>query len=294
MHTENLINLIRSASVDESVPILEAVLNGTGWLFDRRDVRFDVQPYTQLRHALKYESPEVSTRLSRTCEKLLQKIITKTSLLQAHGEESLFVVLRDCSPDITPIIVQQVSNTVFQSNHDQHARLLQALIAMSQKQNVRFWTTQNEFLGAKYAAVTYSGLLLHGLDIAAPYFATFFTSPASLSDFVPTISWLINTKGTEQTIQFLKRASASCAPHIRSELSTITDMFQLNVDMPSDSQSLFFGATLLTGHRLLVPQVFACRPETSLADTDAKHSDTSHQRWDEPNGVNQSGWECAA
>ena len=292
MDTENLINSIRVASVDEGVPILEAVLNGAGWLFDRRDVRSDIQPYTQIRQALQSESVAVSERISRVCGKLLQKIIAKSSLLTAQGGENLFVVLRDCSPDITHIIVPQVCSSVFQGNPDQHARLLQILIAKSKKQNVQFWVTQNHLLGPKYAGVTFSGLLLHGMDIAAPYFATFFSDTGSLSNFIPIIAWLINNVGEHQTVQFLNRATAPCSPDLHAAMRQITEMFELPISIVS--QPLFFGASTVVRPLEQHPLTVAHCTQKPWDTKDAKPADSCHQEWNETTGTNPGGWELAA
>lgn len=291
MANENLINSIRVSTVEDGVGPLAAVLNGSSWLLDRRDPRFDIHPYTQITEVLRLETPETAKRISRICARLFLGLLAKESTLSLEGQENLLVVLRDCDPEVTEVIVRAVLTDVFQGSRDQHARLLQVLISQDQKQTVCFWLMQNTLLGSQYAATIFSGMLLHGKDVAFRNFAAIFTDSAALTQLVPILPWLINEFGESTTAKLLTEATVDRDILVQKKMQEIMEIYDLNAPVVSEN---YFGARM-TLQSTDGYSHFKASPENKCGDSgETSGADGLWAESGDASATNPCGWDLAA
>lgn len=249
MSQTHLITKVRQSSVEDAIDEITDVLNGNAWLYEACDYRVDIRPYSQLTVALRNESEHVSGVISEICAVLFERSLNSGTSLTPEGKTNLLIVLRDCDSRATSCVVTTLIDDTKALTADFRARLLQILVAKEVRQSIPFWERQNSILGPDYAALVFSGMLLHGEFVAFSYFNQVFTSSESLTSLIPIVPWLIDKRGTVEAAFFFRLVLDTMPMPMRERLTKILSMFGLQTVFTP----LYFGAPSSNLHREVVP-----------------------------------------
>ena len=196
--------------------IVAEVLEGRIWLYGPRDVRIDTEPYVDLIRACREENNVAQSRLSAALGTLLQQESPTNRRLSDLAMVNLLRVLQDSGKDsIKTIVVAIYRQKWLPEKPSFHALLLKAATALGHRLSVEIWQDQLEALGPTYGAVVFSGLLLHGIDIAFDEFPHLASTQESAGRIAMLLPEVVGEFGENAVRRHLQIAIPKCSADIQ-------------------------------------------------------------------------------
>lgn len=213
----SVIEKISTLSFADVTSIVAEVLEGRSWIYGPRDVRIDTEPYVDLIKACREENVATQRRMSAALDTLLTQESPKNRVLSEPAMVNLLRVLQDSGKDnIKTIVVAINSQTWLPENPDFHALLLKAATALDYCLPVEIWREQLKALGPTYGALVFSGLLLHGTDVAFKEFPHLASTQESACRIAMLLPEVVAENGEDVVRRHLQSAIPKCDAGIQA------------------------------------------------------------------------------
>jgi hypothetical protein len=136
------------------------------------DPRVGPEPFEWLSDEYSHGSDGLRDRMTAAMRELLHEL-TDVERWDEDARGELLDLIQDCGDGVAEDVERLVRTRLLLETEGAgptaHAGLLKCLISTGHRQSREFWIEQYELLGPEYGALILSGLVEHGLEIAAGY-----------------------------------------------------------------------------------------------------------------------------
>jgi hypothetical protein len=170
MTTVQYVSPLANLSIDRLRQVMFDRLHGLQSVGPALDARFGPESFSWLSDEFRRGDSGLRDRMSEVLRCFLN-VVTDVEQWPAPARTNLLDLIQDCGEEVVDDLRQLVRTRVLldlpAAGPPAHAGLLKCLLSLRHYDTPQFWSEQFRVLGPESGALIFSGLVEHGLEIAA-------------------------------------------------------------------------------------------------------------------------------